>query len=138
MCQRFFLRQFLDRDRAAEFTLDSARDHADGNFVPPPVEREKFSADLALLEEQLRLLTELGKLLSANPAPPLQKRFLSAVRRLSVIFENSARFEALGFLWQAQVQEQGGELPKALLCVRQYHSLIRGLKSFLLPEACRN
>jgi hypothetical protein len=130
MNQRFFLRQFLDRDRAAEFALDVAPDHAGGKFVLPPDEREKFAAELALLEKQLQFLTEMGKLLSMKPTPPLQKRFLSAVRNLTVTFENSNRFVALGFLWQAQVQEQGDELPKALLCIRQYHGLVKGLQSF--------
>ncbi|MDR1241705.1 MAG: glycosyltransferase family 9 protein [Deltaproteobacteria bacterium] len=128
MRQRFFLRQFLDRNPAAEFVLDAAQDNSGEKFALPLAEKEKIAADLDLLEAQLGLVLELGKLLALNPAPRLRERFLSAVRRVGLLFENSAYFLALGFLWQVQVQEQGGELQQALRCITQYQSLIRSLK----------
>jgi hypothetical protein len=126
--QRFFLRQFLDRDPAVEFVLDPTKDNCNEEFILPLGEREKFAADLTSLEAQLELLVELGKLLSLNPTMPVQKRFLSAVQRVSLICENSPYFLALGFLWQAQVQEQGSELNQVLRCITQYHNLTSGLK----------
>jgi ADP-heptose:LPS heptosyltransferase len=131
MRQRFFLRQFLDRDLAAEFELDAAQDSFNEKLALPSTEKEKIAADLDLLEAQLGLVLELGKLLALKPAPRLRERFLSAVRRVALLFENSAYFLALGFLWQVQVQEQGGELQQALRCITQYQSLIRSLKIIL-------
>jgi hypothetical protein len=130
MQQRLFLRQFIDRDPDADFVLEQNNGNLDGKFILPDAEREKLAADLTMLEAQFEFLTELGKILSLKPSTQMQTRFLATVQRISTLFENSAYFLALGFLWQTQVQEQGADLQKALRCIAQYRSLIIGLKQY--------
>lgn len=118
--QRIFLRQFLDRDREAPFRY--AEPATKFNF--PESEREKLSQELALIKAQLTLLIEIGAMLQKKPLPPLSERFIAVLHKASTAFLNSSYLISLGQLWQVEVQERGDELSAALLCIKQYYSLI--------------
>ncbi len=121
--QRDFLRQFLDRDPARQFVYRAP----DIGFEFPTAEKEKLAAELAVLNGQLTLLLELGKMLRLKPLPPLRERFVSALHKTSAAFEAASYMLALGLLWRVEVQEQGDNLENALLCIEQYFNLISSL-----------
>lgn len=125
--QRRFLRQFLDRKPDEEFNYA----YSNEKFKLPPEEQAKISAELDLLSAQLKLLVELGEMLQTKPLPVLQERFIAALHKASMAFESSRYLLALGLLWQVEVQEKGDELAAALVCIKQYQSLISSLIQML-------
>ncbi|MDR2504341.1 MAG: glycosyltransferase family 9 protein [Deltaproteobacteria bacterium] len=121
--QRLFLRQFLDRDPQKPFVYAPPQEKS----LLPPQEKALLSAEISDLLAQLGLLLELGRMLRVNPLPRIRESFISAIRKLSTAFDRSPRLISLGLLWQTELQEQGDELEKAMLCIEQYHSLISSL-----------
>lgn len=121
--QRHFLRQFLDRNRDEPFVYQEPAQ----KFDFPEKQREKLAQELALLNGQLTLLMEIGKMLEKNPLPALSERFISALQKASLAFASSSYLLSLGILWQAEVQEKGDKLAAALLRIGQYQSLINSL-----------
>lgn len=125
--QRHFYSQFLDRPSAS-----LARGDTRVRTIEPPVRPcglseqagETVRREILQASQLLHLLAEQGKLLAARPTDMAKQRFLGTWQRLQTLWDNSAYFNVLGYLWMCESQEAGGDLPAMLALAQQYAVLM--------------
>lgn len=134
--QRLLIGQFLDGNCAAEeakgaapCAQEAAQDPA--RFQLSPALRETVTGELSAAIGLLHLLQEQGKVLLQNPLPPLKSKFLGTWQRLQTMWDNSAHFNMLGFLWLCQTQTLGDELSAVLSLAGKYKTLLENWRKLI-------
>lgn len=134
--QRYFYRQFLDREPAAQLAAVGIRSViglAERESLSPEL-RATAVAELAASAQLLHLLAEQGRVLAVRATETTKQRFLSTWQRLQTLWDNSRLLNVLGYLWMCESQEAGSDLATVLVLAEQYKVLVAAWHESLLPQ----
>ena len=134
--QRYFYRQFLDREPAAQLAAVGIRSViglAESESLSPEL-RATAVAELAASVQLLHLLAEQGRVLAVRATETTKQRFLGTWQRLQTLWDNSRLLNVLGYLWMCESQEAGSDLATVLVLAEQYKVLVAAWHDSLLSQ----
>ena len=130
--QRLLIGQFLDKSYAEKPDPTASGGASPGaTFQLSPALRETVAGELNSAIGLLHLLQEQGKALLQNPLPALKNKFMSTWQRLQSLWDASAHFNMLGFLWLCQTQTLGDKLPPVLALAGEYQALLEDWREMI-------
>lgn len=117
--QRWFYRQFLDRDQSVAFSPTVP----DSPLLLSAPMAEGLRKDLYAAITLLDALIQQGELLLVKPLPQIKERFFASFTRIGALLQESPHLAALRLLWMEDASGSA-ELDRALRLAGQYHALL--------------